>query len=106
MISLIVSHTYIIPIGKRRNGHLIVKPSDATSPPRKREPVSPMKTFAGFQFQQRKPHIAPRSDAARRPNPANLSENAITRNVTATVAVTEEQSPSIPSVRFTLFTQP
>ena len=78
MISLIVSHTYIIPIGKRRNGHLIVNPSDATSPPRKREPVSPMKTFAGFQFQQRKPHIAPRSDAARSPNPANLSENAIT----------------------------
>ena len=86
-----------------KSGHLIAKPSAVTRPPRNNEPVSPIKVFAGFQFQQRKPNTPPKSADERMPSPANLSITDAIINVIATVKVTLEQRPSIPSVRFTLF---
>ena len=48
------------------------KPSAVTKPPKNSEPVSPIKVFAGFQFQQRKPHTPPSSAPARIPSPVNF----------------------------------
>ena len=81
-------------------------PRAATKPPRKSEPVSPIKVFAGFQFQQRKPQTPPRRAPESTPKPANCWKNAIAIKQIAAVAVTEEQSPSIPSVKFTEFVHP
>ena len=75
-------------------------------PPRNNEPVSPIKVFAGFQFQQRKPRTPPSNAEDNMESPANFNITDAIIKVIATVAVTLEQRPSMPSVRFTLFTQP
>ena len=85
---------------------MIQYPRAATKPPRKSEPVSPIKVLAGFQFQQRKPQTPPRSAPERIPKPANCWKKEIAIKQIATVAVTEEQSPSIPSDKFTEFVHP
>ena len=50
--------------------------------------------------------MPPSSAAARIPSPEKDIIYAITINETAITAVTEEQSPSIPSVKLAEFTQP
>ena len=77
-----------------------------TIPPRNIEPVSPIKTFAGYLFQTKKPAQPPRRAAEITPIPRHLWTSAITIKLIAAVAVTEEQSPSIPSVKLTALIAP
>ena len=68
------------------------------------EPVSPIKTLAGFLFQKKKPTHAPARAAAAIEKPKKPFNAAITPSETAAVTVTELQSPSTPSVKFTALT--
>lgn len=64
------------------------------------------KNLGGIVIPAQKPHMPPSSAAARIPSPEKDIIYAITINETAITAVTEEQSPSIPSVKLAEFTQP
>ncbi len=79
----------------------MAKPIAQTAPPRNIEPVSPIKTFAGCRFQTRKPRQAPaRAMANMEYSHSPIAAQSITKESPA-ITVTEPQSPSTPSVRFT-----
>ena len=75
-------------------------------PPRNREPVSPIKTFAGLKFQIRNPRHPPAVAAARIPMPFAPKIPAITIKIKEAKNVTEAFRPSIPSVKLTALTIP
>ena len=77
-----------------------------TSPPKNIEPVSPINTFAGWKFHTKKPRQTPASAAANRFICTKPSMEEMTRKPMAATIVTEDASPSMPSVRLTALTAP
>ena len=105
-MSEIASIKYVHPAKMRSIGRSIPKESATTIPPRNIEPVSPINTFAGFEFQHIKPTQAPATAADRTLNDINPSKPAAIINAQDTTSVTVDARPSIPSVRFTAFVNP
>ncbi len=54
------SATKIPPVTTRISSCFVTTASAPSAPPKAREPVSPMKTSAGWALYQRKPRLAPR----------------------------------------------
>ena len=78
---------------------------DATKPPRAREPVSPMNTFAGYTLNSKKPNRLPTTAPVIGLIPL-FSPMATTVKNVATRIVTLVQRPSRPSVKFTPLSVP
>ena len=76
------------------------------TPPRNSDPVSPMNICAGWWLKTRKPSIPASRAAASTVLSASRLQTARSRVKAATVAQTEEASPSSPSVRLVALTKP
>ena len=85
---------------------LRAKNAPTTRPPRNNDPVSPIKTRAGWKLYTRKPRSPPIKSAPIRESERNSKRNAQTERNAPTTSVTELARPSIPSVRLTLLTIP
>ena len=76
-------------------------------PPKKRDPVSPIKIFAGYKLNIKKPKIIPSKIPVIKPREIVLKKTSETNiKNKATVRETHPAKPSMPSVKFTLFTTP
>src|SRR4051794_20962519 len=101
------SITKMPPIINSSTSVLVRTASAAIAPPRPSEPVSPMKTPAGNELNQRKPTQAPTRQAdsnARSRWPFVM--NVIAVKASSTIAQQPAARPSRPSVRFTPFVAP
>ena len=81
-------------------------PSMITAPsssPSRFEPQSPMNTDAGWKLKIRKPSAAPQVIAARVPAVRRSRSKAMIANAAAAIAHTPAASPSMPSLKFTMF---
>ena len=85
---------------KRRSGEPEIIAHPEISPPKKREPVSPMKIFAGFRLNAKNPKAPPARVAAARVKLILSVFRAMKRKKTPITPETDEASPSIPSVKF------
>ena len=86
-------------------GILSIYAVDATNPPSAREPVSPMNTFAGYTLYTRKPRRHPTAAQATGATPESVPTATTAKNV-AMRTVTDDASPSSPSVKFAPLTVP
>ena len=86
-------------------GICIINALDATNPPRAREPVSPINTFAGYTLNSRKPSRLPTTAPVMGLMPV-FSPMATTVMKVATRIVTLVHRPSRPSVKFTPLSVP
>ena len=68
MMSDMVSHMNTIPRVMRISGISYANASAAIAPPRKSEPVSPMKTLAGLKLNTKKPNRPPRTAEEKMPS--------------------------------------
>ena len=89
-----------------KTGIFIVKAKAQIIPPKNNDPVSPIKTFAGYAFQKRKPKHPPTKAADTILKPIILKIPAITMKKSPAKNVSDASNPSIPSVKFTAFTMP
>ena len=75
----------------------------ATAPPKNSEPVSPINTLAGCALKNKKARHPPLTAAIKMPMTEFICTAHTTKN-RLTIRVTVEARPSMPSVKFTLFT--
>ena len=106
MISDIASIMNISPARTIMRGDPIINAAPTVIPPRKREPVSPMNTLAGWKLYTRKPRHPPIAAPEITPSPSLPSLKAQKAKNAIIISETEDTRPSMPSVRFALFTIP
>lgn len=83
------------------------KENDTTNAPKNKEPVSPIKIFAGCKLKIKNPSIEPKIDELKKVIALLFSMNNPTKtNKMPTLNVKEDASPSKPSLRFTALTKP
>ena len=106
MITDNVSRIYTKPINKNTISLCNIIDIAAKIPPNAREPVSPIKIFAGFLLNNKKPNSAP-TIAKQNTNTGKLfSLYANSANVLVVIIVTLVASPSSSSVKLTAFENP
>ena len=90
------------------NRGLLIKIENPTIiDPKKREPVSPMKIFAGCLLKIKNETKIPTRIELKKAITLSLNKKSATKeNIHATLNPTELASPSIPSVKLTAFTNP
>ena len=93
------SMRYIPPTSNANNGFPRETAQEATTAPKKREPVSPIKIFAGWRLKIKKPTVAP-IIADEKIATSSKKAAEIYNRLTEIEKATEVASPSIPSVRF------
>ena len=101
-----VSIKYIPPTIGRIRGIFRRTARLATAPPKAMEPVSPIKTLAGYALWIRKPKHAPARAVENNDMELNPHFKATMLKKDITIKVTPDARPSSPSVKFTLFTVP
>ena len=95
-----------MPNGNNKIGISIPKARAHTIPPKNKEPVSPIKTFAGLKFHTKKPMQPPATQTDSKLIPTVLMTVPISIKNNATKNVTDVFKPSMPSVKLTAFTIP
>ena len=91
------------PAKTSRNSILSIIAAAASAPPRAMDPVSPMKSFAGFLLKIKNPRQTPLRDVQNTNGAFCPICIAIIAKKIETMDVTPLQRPSRPSVKFTLF---
>ena len=105
MITDITSIIYIKPITAIKTGILHISAYDATNPPSAKDPVSPINTLAGYALNIKNPIRLPITAPVTGVT-LNSALSPISMKNIATIIVTDEQSPSSPSVKFTPLSVP
>ena len=76
---------------------------DEITPPKSNEPVSPINTLAGCKLNIKNPNIAPITQLANTDTSGIPKIIPITARHVIIIALTLDDKPSIPSVKFTAF---
>ncbi|MNC44110.1 hypothetical protein D3C75_930060 [compost metagenome] len=96
-----ISMTNTPPITTKSSSLLVTMAIAPIAPPMPKEPKSPINTLAGWALNTRKPSTAPIIAAAHTPAAIDVACMATTAKAASAMALTPDNNPSTPSVKFT-----